>query len=115
MDLNKLNRTSEVLDILGEIEYHFLRLHTKGKGRACCDAYGQYSNGTDDPPYPKVGHGYPCGPCPGDGPVTCYCGTVVTDDNVKYYTCPEECDVCRYCSQRRCPSCGAHMCCGGCV
>lgn len=65
---------------------------------------------------PKAGSAYPCGPC--DLPMRCRCGQVVTEQNVESYFCNldrVECETCDYCSTRRCPECGAHLCCGGCI
>ena len=65
---------------------------------------------------PKQGQFYPCGPCPfGDFKIRCHCGTVVTPDNVIDEVCEEECELCDYCGTGRCPDCGEHLNCGGCV
>ena len=38
------------------------------------------------------------------------------DENVKHEDCEDgECEVCQYCSNAKCPVCGAHVCCGGCI
>ena len=60
-----------------------------------------------------VGSGYPCGPC--ELPVKCTCGTVLTEENVIDAVCADECEVCDYCGTGKCPDCGAHLHCGGCV
>ena len=60
-----------------------------------------------------IGEDYPCGPC--SLPLKCTCGTVITKDNVVNETCEGECDVCLYCGDGKCPKCGEHWHCGGCV
>jgi hypothetical protein len=62
----------------------------------------------------KTHEDYPIGPC--SLPLECSnCGTVVTDDNVLNIPCNTECEVCAYCGIGKCPSCGDHWHCGGCV
>ena len=61
-----------------------------------------------------IGSEYPCGPCPGY-PLKCTCGTVLTEDNVVDKECDDECEVCNYCGSDKCPDCGAHVHCGGCI
>ena len=60
-----------------------------------------------------VGDGYPCGPC--SLPLKCACGKILTDDNVVNESCDGECEVCDYCGNTKCPNCGQHVCCGGCI
>jgi len=62
----------------------------------------------------KTGDNYPCGPC--DLPLECRnCGTIITDENVIEEECEYSCEICEYCSTRKCPNCKEHVCCGGCV
>jgi len=63
----------------------------------------------------KAGSGYPCGPC--ELPLKCSsCDTVITEENAVYKSCDgDDCETCQYCSNQKCPKCGAHVCCGGCV
>lgn len=62
----------------------------------------------------KTGEDYPCGPC--ELPLECSgCGTILTNENVIYERCEEECEVCEYCSISKCPTCTRHICCGGCI
>ena len=66
---------------------------------------------------PEVGENYPCGPC--EYPKKCICGKVLTKDNVVFDECEMDevdyCEVCSYCSTAKCPECGRHTCCGGCI
>ena len=63
---------------------------------------------------PVVASSYPCGPC--DYPKRCPCGFVfLTEDNVKHEECEGECDICEYCGDDKCPICGEHTHCGGCI
>ena len=60
-----------------------------------------------------TGENYPCGPC--ELPLICSsCGKVITEDNAVDSPCEEECEVCDYCSTKKCV-CGNHVCCGGCI
>ncbi|KKN70946.1 hypothetical protein LCGC14_0425480 [marine sediment metagenome] len=61
-----------------------------------------------------VGSEYSCGPCPGL-PLQCTCGIMITEDNVISKECNDECEVCDYCGSDKCPNCGDHVHCGGCV
>jgi hypothetical protein len=61
----------------------------------------------------KVGSEYPCGPC--DFPKECSCGTILTEINVVSDRCRNDCEICDYCSTLKCPDCGEHTCCGGCI
>ena len=61
----------------------------------------------------KIGENYPIGPC--KLPLVCICGKILTEDNVKHETCKDKCEICQYCSNQKCPDCGAHICCGGCI
>lgn len=64
----------------------------------------------------KVGEFYPCGPCPFDDfKIECHCGETLTPDTVVNHTCEELCDICEHVDDKKCPSCGAHAHCGGCV
>jgi hypothetical protein len=64
--------------------------------------------------YPVAGSEYPCGPC--ELPLVCLkCGTIITEDNVVNEECPDECEICMYCGTGRCPKCGMHWHCGGCI
>jgi len=57
---------------------------------------------------------YPRGPC--GLPMYCWkCHTLVTQENVVHEECASPCETCDYCGTRKCPSCGEHICCGGCV
>lgn len=60
-----------------------------------------------------VGEDYPCGPC--GFPKKCTCGKVLTEENITHEECEGECEVCDFCTSGKCPECGAHTCCGGCV
>ena len=62
-----------------------------------------------------VGENYPCGPC--ELPLVCVqCGTVITEENVVNEACDDAyCEVCQYCGIGKCPKCGAHWHCGGCI
>lgn len=60
-----------------------------------------------------IGQHYPCGPC--EFPVQCTCGFVITKENVVNYSCEEECEICEYCGTGKCPECGNHRHCGGCI
>ena len=62
----------------------------------------------------KTGSNYPCGPC--KLPLECSsCGFIITEENVLDDPCECECEVCDYCGTGKCPSCGDHWHCGGCV
>ena len=62
----------------------------------------------------KTCEDYPCGPC--ELPLECSeCGTIITEENVKNEDCEDECDVCGYCGDGKCPNCGSHWHCGGCI
>ena len=62
----------------------------------------------------KTGDKYPCGPC--ELPLECSgCGLILTEDNLDYDRCEGDCELCDYCSTAKCPECGWHKCCGGCV
>lgn len=57
---------------------------------------------------------YPGGSC--KLPLICSnCGIIITEENVINDECENECEVCDYCSTRKCPSCKDHVCCGGCI
>ena len=61
-----------------------------------------------------TGEDYPCGPC--ELPLKCAnCGAVITEENVIEEDCEGECEVCEYCGNGKCPACGEHWHCGGCV
>lgn len=61
-----------------------------------------------------AGEHYPFGPC--DLPLICRdCGETITEDNVVNYRCEDDCELCSYCGDGRCPYCGTHWHCGGCV
>jgi hypothetical protein len=60
------------------------------------------------------GENYPCGPC--SLPLKCCnCETEITKDNVVDDICDSECEVCEYCGIGKCPNCGTHWHCGGCI
>ena len=61
--------------------------------------------------------GYPCGPCHWEnGKIKCECGWVYSEEEVVEYYCDcDECEICSYCGSEKCPKCGAHLHCGGCV
>ena len=62
----------------------------------------------------KTGENYPVGPC--TLPLECYnCGTVITQENVVTDRCDGECELCLYCGEEKCPQCGNHWHCGGCI
>ncbi len=63
----------------------------------------------------KSGEHYPNGPC--ELPMKCSaCGKIITEKNVvEGDECEEECEVCDYCGTGKCPSCGEHWHCGGCI
>ena len=62
----------------------------------------------------KTGEDYPCGPC--ILPLECSnCGTIITEENQVNEDCTEECDICDYCGNGKCPNCGEHWHCGGCI
>jgi len=68
----------------------------------------------DGPRFPVVGSNYPNGPC--SLPIQCTCGTIITQDNIEMNNkCTSDCEICKYCSSAKCPDCGEHVCCGGCV
>lgn len=51
---------------------------------------------------PVAGSQYPCGPC--GMPVECpNCGTIITEENVVKKDCDEECEICDYCGNEKCP------------
>lgn len=62
---------------------------------------------------------YPGGPCLGsaDWELMCHnCDTVLNEDNIDPSPCDDpQCETCQYCGHERCPNCGAHIHCGGCV
>lgn len=61
-----------------------------------------------------AGSSYPCGPC--SLPVKCSsCGTIITPENVVEDECTDDCETCHYCGIGKCPNCGAHWHCGGCI
>lgn len=62
----------------------------------------------------EIGSEYPCGPC--DLPLKCACGTILTEDNLIEKDCDDnECEICAYCGISKCPDCGRHLHCGGCI
>lgn len=65
----------------------------------------------------KTGEDGPCGPC--ELPLICSnCGAVITENNVLHESCnidDDDCDVCQYCGDEKCPICKAHIHCGGCI
>lgn len=63
----------------------------------------------------KTGERCPCGPC--GLPLECdECGTIITEDNVVEEPCENgRCEICNYCGEGKCPKCGQHWHCGGCV
>lgn len=61
----------------------------------------------------KIGDNYPNGPC--EFPMKCLCGKILTEENVVDKECEGECEVCQYCGISKCPECGEHTHCGGCV
>ncbi len=62
----------------------------------------------------KTHEGYPTGPC--KLPLVCSgYGTILSEDNIVNTPCIEECDVCLYCGTGKCPNCGNHWHCGGCI
>jgi hypothetical protein len=63
----------------------------------------------------EIGSNYPCGPCPDELPMKCTCGKILTDDNIGDKDCGDGCEVCYYCGIGKCPDCGEHIHCGGCV
>lgn len=64
----------------------------------------------------KSGENYPCGPCPNELPFKCSeCGIELTLDNVIDDPCEHDCEICAYCYSYKCPDCGDHICCGGCI
>lgn len=57
---------------------------------------------------------YPCGPC--SLPLICSsCGGLITEENVVNRDCDEECEMCEYCGNGKCPDCGDHWHCGRCI
>ncbi len=59
---------------------------------------------------------YPCGPCLDMLPLNCCnCGTIITRENMVSQRCVGECDICEYCGEEKCPECGDHVHCGGCI
>lgn len=64
----------------------------------------------------KFGEDYPCGPCDFKGCV-CECGWVYDQKEVNHEPCEDDddCDVCMYCGNEKCPMCGRHLHCGGCI
>ena len=62
----------------------------------------------------KTGENYPCGPC--ELPLECSeCGTIITEENVENEECGNGCEICDYCGNGKCPNCGNHWHCGGCI
>jgi hypothetical protein len=62
----------------------------------------------------EVGVNYPIGPC--ELPLLCSCGTIITNENVNNSNeCSDGCEVCDYCGVGKCPTCGEHWHCGGCI
>ena len=61
----------------------------------------------------KVAENYPCGPC--SLPLVCSCGEIITNENVIEEDCEDECEICKYCGNGKCPKCGEHWHCGGCI
>jgi hypothetical protein len=62
----------------------------------------------------KTGEKYPCGYC--ELPLECSeCGAIITIENVLNEDCEDDCDICRYCGNGKCPNCGNHWHCGGCI
>lgn len=60
-----------------------------------------------------IGESYPNGPC--KLPLKCTCGFIITTENVISVSCTDDCDICEYCGNDRCPACNVHIHCGGCV
>ena len=66
---------------------------------------------------------YPCGPC--ELPLKCTCGTVITEENEVKADCKDDCEICECyiawgssiddSGNGKCPNCGEHWHCGGCV
>ena len=62
----------------------------------------------------KTGENFPCGPC--ELPLKCSeCVTIITEENVVEEYCEGECEICDFCGPDKCPVCGEHCHCGGCV
>jgi len=62
----------------------------------------------------KTGEDYPCGPC--YLPLECSkCGTIITEENVNNEQCSTDCELCDYAACGKCPNCGEHWHCGGCL
>lgn len=64
-------------------------------------------------PIKTVGENFPCGPC--KLPLKCHCGEIVTSDNVVFEYCEDDCEFCNSLFNDKCPYCGAHIHCGGCL
>jgi len=45
----------------------------------------------------------------------CKCGWKVEEDQIIEESCEEQCDICDYCGNEKCPKCKEHLHCGGCV
>jgi len=64
----------------------------------------------------KFGGAYPGGPCPNRWKdCVCECGWEYKEDEVVHIRCPGTCEICKYCGSEKCPQCGRHLHCGGCV
>lgn len=65
---------------------------------------------------PKSGEYYPGGPC--ECPMVCsVCGELIETwaDALDRPCDDENCETCLYCGSLKCPGCGDHLHCGGCV
>jgi len=54
-------------------------------------------------------------PCCGSFIKKCSCGWKYNSTEVITKACKDNCDVCAYCGPDKCPVCGSHLHCGGCV
>jgi hypothetical protein len=120
-----LSRVGKVLATMLDIKFQGEVMVGKVNGEELCIEFdGETLAGTVDvqvkapPSIPAsvdlAGSRYPNGPC--SLPLKCSeCGTVITPDNVLHEECVEECDICQYCGDGKCPVCFSHWHCGGCV
>ena len=68
----------------------------------------------------NVKENYKHGLCPDQEdfwPTKCNCGAILrTKADCNSEPCEDEwCEVCQYCGTLKCPDCGEHLHCGGCV
>ena len=59
---------------------------------------------------------WPTGPCSDKWKeCVCSCGWEYNEKEVIHAACSGDCDVCNYCGIEKCPKCGKHLHCGGCI